>query len=371
MRSRVWAEVDLSAIRHNVEAVRAVVGRGVELMPVVKADAYGHGMMEVADTALRTGLHWLGVATVAEGVALRLRFPDASLCTFAPFSAEEAEEIARHRLIPFLSDLESARALARAAQRLRTVAHAHLEADTGMGRSGVLPDQMPHFVEQAAQMPSLRLTGLATHLPSAEDDPAFTRRQLAALQAIRAAVTSTGVPLTHVHCANSAALLRYPESHHNLVRPGLLLYGILPDLPPNVPVPHLLPALTLKTRIALLRTLPAGHSISYQRTYTLARAGRIATLPVGYGDGYPRALSNIGQAIVGGRRAPIVGRICMDVTMIDVTDVPEAAVGTEVVLIGAQGAERIRVEEIARAIGTTPHDVTTRLTARVPRIPVT
>lgn len=368
MRSRVWAEVDLTAIRRNVEAIRALVGRGVDIMPVVKADAYGHGMMEVADAALRAGVKWLGAATVAEGVALRQRFPDTSICTFAPFSAEEAEEIARHRLTPFLSDLERARVLALAAQRLRTVARAHLEADTGMGRSGVLPDQMLRFVEQAMRMPSLLLTGLATHFPSAEDDPEFTRRQVTALQAIHAAVTSAGAPLTYVHCANSAALLCYPESRQNLVRPGLLLYGILPDVPTQVPLPPLLPALTLKTRIALLRALPAGHSISYQRTYTLARAGRIATLPVGYGDGYPRALSNVGQALVCGRRAPIVGRVCMDVTMIDVTDIPEAAVGTEVVLIGAQGSERIRVEEIARAIGTTPHDVTTRLTARVPRI---
>jgi len=368
MTSRVWAEIDLSAIRQNIDAIRALVGPRVDLMPVVKADAYGHGMREVARAALKAGAEWLGVASVAEGVTLRPLLPDANICVFAPFDPADAEEIACHRLTPFLSNLDGARALSRAAQRLRTSVHVHLEADTGMGRSGVLPDQVAQVAEQVARMPCIHLTGLATHFPSAEDDPAFTARQLETLNQARKKVEAAGAPLRYVHCASSAAILRYPESRLNLVRPGLLLYGILPAVPPETPIPDLRPALTLKTRVVLIRSLPAGHPISYQRTHTLARASRIATLPVGYGDGYPRALGNAGHALLCGRRAPIVGRVCMDVTLADVTDIPEAAVGSEVVLIGAQGQAQIRVEEIARLIGTTEHDVTTRLTPRVPRI---
>jgi alanine racemase len=368
MESRVWAEIDLATVRHNVNAIRAHVGLRVDVMPVVKADGYGHGAAEVARAALEAGAEWLGVATVAEGVDLRALFPAAKICVFAPFQREECPEIVLNRLIPFLSDLEQARALSQTAQRLRAGAQVHLEVDTGMGRSGVLPEQAAQLANWIARMPAILITGLSTHFPSADEDPHFTLQQLRIFHQVRAAVEATDTRLSPVHCANSAALLRYPASRLDLVRPGLLTYGILPPVPPDTPIPPVRPALTLKTRIALVRKLPQGHTISYGRTYALPHPGRIATLPVGYGDGYPRALSNVGHVLVCGRKVPIVGRICMDVTMIDISNVPEAHAGAEVVLVGKQDEQEIRVEEIARLTQTTAHDVTTRLTARVPRI---
>lgn len=368
MQPRAWAEIDLAAIRHNVTEIRSFVGHRVDVMPVVKADAYGHGASEVARAALAAGADWLGVATVAEGAALRKNLPTARICLFSPFRREEAEEIVAHQLIPFVSDLEGARAVSLRAQRMRSGVRVHLEVDTGMGRSGVLPHEAARLADYMGRMPAILLCGLATHFPSAEDDPEFTARQLSVLQTVREAVEATDTRLSHTHCANSAALLRCPASRLDMVRPGLLVYGILPDVPPDTPVPDLRPALTLKTRIALLRTLPKGHPISYGRTHVLARESRIATLPIGYGDGYPRTLGNTGHVLIGGRRAPLLGRVCMDMALADVTDIPDAGADSEVVLIGAQEAERIRVEEIARRTQTTAHDVTTRLTARVPRV---
>jgi alanine racemase len=368
MDARVVAEIDLGAIRQNVGAIRSLVGLRVEVMPVVKADGYGHGAVEVARAALEGGAEWLGVATPAEGIALRKAFPGASICVLSPFARDEAEEIAYHQLVPFVGDLESARALSLSAHRIRSGVCIHMKVDTGMGRSGVLPEEAARLAEYIARMPAITITGLATHFACAESDPDFTSQQLALFHQARKAVEAADAPLRHYHAAASAALLSCPSSRLNLVRPGLLVYGIRPEVPADMPVPPFHPALTLKTRIVLIRTLPAGHTLSYGRTYSLARPSRIAVLPVGYGDGYPRDLSHKGSVLVCGRRVPIVGRICMDVTLADVTDIPDASVGTEAVLIGAQDEERIRVEEIARLIGTTEHDVTTRLTSRVPRV---
>jgi alanine racemase len=366
--NRVQAEIDLSAIRHNLQLISSLVGLRVNVMPVVKANAYGHGAAEVARVAHAAGAEWLAVATVEEGVALRKLLPNASLCLLSPFSHDLAEEIVVNRLTPVVGDLETARALSRTAQRLRTGIKIHIELDTGMGRSGFLTDQAAKQCEIISRMPSIVINGMSTHFPSAEDDPEFTHAQIVAFMQVKKQVEATDTQLLYLHCANSAALLRYPESRMNMVRPGLLTYGIHPDIPSEFRIPDLRPALTLKSFIVQVRTLPAGHTISYGRTHTLSQPRRIATVPVGYGDGYPREMGNAGCALVSGRRVPVVGRVCMDMLTLDVTEIEDAAVGTEVVLIGAQGQERITVEKIARAAKTTEHEITTRLTARVPRL---
>lgn len=368
MSPRAWAEVDLSAIRENTSSIRAFLRHGAQVMTVVKADGYGHGAVNVARAALESGATWLGVATVDEGVRLRESFPSARICVFAAFLHDESEEVVRNRLIPFLSDVESARVLD--AEALRQDAHveAHLEIDTGMGRSGASVDRPAELAESLASMRRLELTGLATHFPSAENDPDFTRDQLGRFIAATKAITESGLNPNILHAANSAGICAVPESHLDLVRAGLLTYGLRPDLPESIPIPAVRPALSLKARIALIRELPAGSSISYGRTHILKRSSRVATIQIGYGDGYPRELSGKGSVLVAGRRAPILGRICMDVTVADVTEIPEAREGDEAVLIGSQGREQIRVQEIARLIGTTVHDVTTRLTSRVNRV---
>jgi alanine racemase len=368
MTNRVVAEIDLGAIRNNVSEICGFVGPRVAVMPVVKADAYGHGALEVARVALESGADWLGVATVEEGVALRKVLPSVNIAVFAPINYDDAETVVLNRLTTFLSDMEGAQALSRAGQKLRGGARVHLEVDTGMGRSGALPDMAIRITKQVARMPSILICGLTTHFPSAEDGPDFTMMQLSQFLKTAEAVKETDTQLQHIHCANSAALLRYPGARMNMVRPGLLIYGIVPTVPESTLLPALRPALTLKTHVALVRALPEGHTISYGRTHILRRPSLVATLPVGYGDGYPRALGNFGEVLINGQRAPIIGRICMDVTMVDVTEIPNVEQGTEVVLIGAQGEDRITVEELARSIQTTEHDITTRLTARVPRI---
>jgi alanine racemase len=367
MLPRVQAVIDLSAVRHNVGLIRAVVGPGVEIMAVVKADAYGHGAREAAGAAMQAGASWLGVATVKEGAALRQDARDARICVLSPFGRDECDDIAVNRLTPLLSDRESACALSAAAGRLGTPVEAHIEVDTGMGRSGVPHDRAADLVRQVSSLPFINLTGMSTHFPSAEDDTEFTARQLALFEGVRAAIAQAGIQLDALHAANSAALLRYPAARYNLVRPGLLLYGIVPECTGAEDALDIHPALTLQSAVRLIRELPAGHTISYGQTHILTRPSRVATVPVGYGDGYPRALSGRGHVLVRGRRAPILGRICMDVMVIDVTDIPNVEVGGSVVLIGKQGDQRIRVEELARLAETTEHDVTTRLTDRVER----
>jgi alanine racemase len=366
--NRVQAEIDLSAIRHNTQLICSLMGLRVNVMPVVKANAYGHGAAEVARIAHAAGAEWLATATVEEGVWLRKQLPNASICLLSPFSYNLAEEVVINRLTPVVGDLEAARALSRTAQRLRTGIKIHIEIDTGMGRSGFLPDQAAKQCEMISRMPAVIITGMSTHFPSAEDDPEFTRAQIAAFLQVKKQVEATDTQLLHLHCANSAALLRYPESRMNMVRPGLLTYGIQPDVPEEFRIPNLRPAMTLKSVITQVRLLPAGHSISYGRTHTLSEPRRIATIPIGYGDGYPREMGNAGFALISGRRVPVIGRVCMDMLTLDVTDLPVAVVGMEVILIGTQGEERITVEEIARTVHTTEHEITTRLTARVPRV---
>jgi alanine racemase len=368
MEDRVTAEIDLGVIRQNVAELRSHVGLRVDVMPVVKANGYGHGALEVARVAQEAGAEWFGVATVEEGVALRKALPRSHIALFAPFAHADAEEIVVNRLTPFVGDLESAQVLSLAAQRLRGAARIHLEIDTGMGRGGLLPENAGRVAGQIARMASIVVTGLNTHFPCAEDDRELTLRQLALFLRAAEAVRATDTVLPHLHCANSAALLQYPSARLNMVRPGLLVYGIVPPVSDGVALPALAPALTLKTRVAQIRSLPAGHTISYGGTHTLTRSSRVASLSVGYGDGYPRALGNRGHVLISGKRAPILGRVCMDVTLVDVTDIPQVQPGSEAVLIGSQGLQRITVEEIARLTDATEHDVVLRLTQRVKRV---
>jgi alanine racemase len=368
MEDRVVAEIDLGIIRHNIAELRTHVGIRVDVVAVVKADAYGHGAAEVARVAHEAGVEWFGVATVEEGLALRKVTPRANIAVFTPFAHSDAEDIVLHRLVPFVGDLESAQVLSHAAHKVRGGAKIHLDIDTGMGRSGLLPEHAGKVAGNIARMSSILVTGLCTHFPSADDDAEFTMQQLSTFMRTAAAVRATDTALPHLHCANSAALLQYPATRLNMVRPGLLVYGIIPSVSDGVALPALEPALTLRARIGQIRSLPAGHTISYGRTHTLKRPSRVATLNVGYGDGYPRALGNRGHVLIDGKRAPILGRVCMDMTVVDVTDVPRVEVGQPATLIGAEGLQRITVEEIARLTGATEHDVILRLTQRVRRV---
>jgi alanine racemase len=384
--ARAWAEVDLGAIRANVAALRTHLPFSIQLLAVVKADAYGHGLVPVARSAWEAGAAWLGVATVDEGSALRsagIEAPIALLCAPLP---EQAGAIVKHRLTAAVGDMTTLQALAAVAKHAKAGAEPaaiHLEIDTGMGRSGAQAEEALALWQAARAIGTLKVTGLATHFADADGpDTALTHRQEQQLRQVRAALERDGARFEVVHLSNSAGTLRFQAAGGNLIRPGLLLYGISPSLPAadesssserrqDTHSLALRPALTLKARVATVRALPAGHPISYGATHRLTRASLVATVLIGYGDGYPRRLSNRGHLLLQGRRAPILGRVCMDQTVVDVTDIPGVAPGMEAVCIGAQGTDRIAVEEIATRIETTEHEITTCLTARIPRIYLT
>jgi len=358
-----WAEIDLGALVGNLRLLRKRVGPRVKLMFVVKANAYGHDAVLCSLAAQKSrAADWLGVSSVEEGMALReagVRLPVLVLGSLYPF--ESVLAAAAHDLTPIVASLESAKRVAEAALRLRRKINIHVKVDTGMGRIGLRPDAAAALVRELAPVKGIRVQGLYTHMAKAEDDRNFTTRQLRAFSRVVKSLERDGLRPPLVHAANSAAAIRHPEARFDLVRPGLAAYGLYPGFSP---------VLTLKTKIVYIKTAPAGAVVSYGATWRAKRVSRIATLPIGYGDGYARALSNRASVLVGGRRCPVVGRVTMDQTMIDVTDAPRAHVGDDVVLIGSQNSASVTASELARLCGTIPYETATALSSRVPRVAV-
>lgn len=364
-KSRCWAEVDGAALRHNAAVARALAGPGAALLAIVKADGYGHGMIPVArELAAGGDVECFGVANVSEAARLQEALPGFNITLLSPALPGEREEIVERGLRPWVSSGEEAHAYARAAETVRGTGGAPFEVevkvDTGMGRMGVLEEGLPALLGAIGQLPALRLTGVVTHLPSPDEDEAFTQAQLQAFGHLTGAA-----PAARRHAQNSAGLIGYARGDCNVVRPGLMLYG-------SSPIPafqaRLRPVLTLKTHVTLVRDLPAGRGVSYGRTFITPGPMRVGTLAVGYADGYPRRLSNAGaEVLVRGRRCPVLGRITMDQTMIDLSALPEVAPGEEVTLIGPDGGETILAAELAARAGTIPWEIFTGLTARVGR----
>ncbi|MEI8234801.1 MAG: alanine racemase [Verrucomicrobiota bacterium] len=368
---RCWAEIDLNALRHNVAAIREHVGAGVGILAVVKANAYGHGVVELA-RELRYLVEMFGVASVAEALQLRRAAPDTGILVLGPALPEEREAMVRHGLIPVVSSLEEAQAYGALTQALKIAAPfpIHLKVDTGMGRIGVWHEEALALARAIAALPGVRLAGVATHLPVADEDAEWTRAEIAAWEAFVRRLREAGIEVSAVHALNSAGILLFPgealvQPGVDLIRPGLILYGCSP-------VPEfqarLRPVLAWKSRITLLREVPAGRSVSYGRTFVTPAPMRIATVCAGYADGYPRHLSNAGaEVLIGGRRCPVLGRVTMDQILVNADAVPEAAVGDEVVLIGRQGEEEILVAELAEKAGTIPWEIFTGISSRVVR----
>jgi len=363
-----WVDIDLEAIAYNVRRIKEIVGPTVEILAVLKADAYGHGAIEVARTAGNNGATFCGVASLNEAVRLREAGISTPILVLGYTPAWQAREALRRDVTITLYDRDVARAFSRAAVDLRRVARAHLKVDTGMGRLGLLPDQVAPFVEEVRGLPGLELEGIFTHFSVADDaDLTYTHRQLNVFRAVLEQLASMGIAFRYVHCANSAALLRLPEARFNMVRLGLAMYGLQPS--PHVPLPQgFRPALTWKTTIAQVKTLPPGSYISYGNTYRTQAEETIAVIPVGYADGFRRAPRRWQAVLVHGQRAPIVGRVCMDQTMVNVSHIPNVRIGDEVVLIGHQGEDAITAEEVAEWLGTINYEVVSEILARVPRV---
>ena len=366
---RAWAEIDTGALTHNVATLRRHFAPA-RIMAVVKANAYGHGTALIAPLCADLGLRDFGVATPAEGAALRGLLPtDDVIYLLGPTFPEEAPAIVFHRLTPLLSSLEMGVALSNAARSLGIQLEAHLDIDTGIGRAGAQTSEAFAMLEALDHLSHLSVTGIATHFASADEDPDDARAQHTLFTDFLKTLGSRADGLL-VHASNSPAALNLaPGARHGLIRPGLLLYGIEPE-------PGLFaqtesdyrPVLSLKARVTLCRTLSGGATISYGRTYTVPPTGGMyATLGIGYGDGYPRRLSPGGHVLIQGRQAPICGRVCMDQTVVDVSHIPGVQAGDTATLIGMDGDETVSAGSLAALIGTTPHEITTCLTGRVGR----
>ncbi|NLE77178.1 MAG: alanine racemase [Chloroflexi bacterium] len=363
-----WAEIDLAAIAHNTQEVKRWIGAKTELAAVVKANAYGHGLVPVSRAVLRAGADRLAVVSVSEAMTLRRGGIQGRILLMGFSLAEDAPAIVHYGLTPTVNSQALAAALSDAALAQGRVAPVHLKVDTGMGRFGLLTEEVVPFAKELVRRPGLRLEGFWTHFATAEEaDKSFTRQQLAVYQQVLADLHGAGIHVPVRHAANSGATLDLPETHLDLVRCGILLYGLYPSPELNRPV-DLRPVLTLKARVGRVRTLPGGASVSYGRTYVTPGPTPVALVPIGYGDGYHRCLSNRGMVLVQGQRASILGRVCMDQFVVDVSGISAVHEGDEVVIIGAQGDDRISAEEVAVWGQTANYEVITSLTSRVPRV---
>jgi len=369
-----WAEIDLAAVAHNVRSLKALLGGQCRLMAVVKADGYGHGLGRVAATALANGASALGVAKVEEGIRLRQLGIDGPILVLGYAPASLAREIIAHNLIQTVWSVAEARSFSRAAAAAGTVIPVHFKVDTGMGRLGVsvAAGDMDEAVRQALavnQLPGIALQGVYTHLATADEpDKTYAGAQLALFSRLVDCLRSAGLTGLTCHAANSAAVIDLPDAHLDMVRTGIAIYGLYPSATVDRQRVSLHPAMALKTRIIQLKQVPAGTKVSYGATYTTPRATTLAVVPMGYADGYNRLLSSRGYMLAGGRRAPVVGRVCMDLTVLDVGEIAGLQVEDEVVVFGRQKDQRITVEEIATALNTINYEVVTAMTDRVPRV---
>ena len=350
-----WVEIDLRALRHNLNVIKSKLAKGTKILVAVKADAYGHGAREVTRVLEAEGVDYLGVATVDEGLILRKDGIKAPILVFGSPLPGELEGILEGDLIPTLSSLETAAVLDK-----KSAGHSfsvHLKIDTGMGRVGVWYEDALDFVKKLQRFKNIKIEGVYTHFASAaEEDASFTHLQIERFKGLCDRFDSEGIHIPCRHAANSMGVFRFPTSHFTLVRPGLAVYG-LKYTKVLSGQEELLPVLTAKSSVALLKEIAAGRSVSYGRTFVAKKKTVIATIPIGYADGYPRVLSNRAELLVRGRRAPIVGNICMDQVMLDAGSIKGVQVGDEVVIVGKQGESAINIEELAELAHTVPHEI--------------
>ncbi len=359
------AKVDLDAIVHNTRAVKRYTG-GKMLCAAVKADAYGHGAIAAAHAMAAGGADMFGVAMTEEAVQLIQSGIDRPVILLSTAPPEDIETILESGIRACITDFPFAEKLSAAAVKRQLSAPVHVNIDTGMGRVGLPCQDAAEVVLELAQLPGLHIEGIFTHFACSEDYD-ISAGQLCLFKTVMDTLESAGMSLPLMHVSNSAATLQMPEAHMQCVRPGLILYGLYP---PNVESGGvgLLPAMSLYSRIVFCKKVPAGAKLGYGHTYTTQRDSLIATIPLGYHDGYMRQYSNLGEVLVRGRRAPVVGRVCMDQTLLDVTDVPGAGVGDEVVIYGHQGEARISVEEMAQRLDRIPYELTCAVGGRVRRL---
>jgi alanine racemase len=361
------ALVDLGAISENLKNIRRRIGKKVKVMAVVKANAYGHGLVEVSRFLERQGVDYFGVANAEEGVVLReagIRIP---ILAFTLPARGQRHLYGEFGLESTVCSEDDVRLLNSAGERKGQTLPVHLKIETGMNRIGVKVDELPQLLRVLSKMRRLEIKGVYTHFATADQkDRAFSKHQLREFRRALEILHEEGVSAEHVHCAGSAAIMHLPESYFSMVRPGLALYGHYPSHEISKSF-RVTPALTLRSRVSLVKWIEPGETVSYGRRYTAKRRTKIATLPIGYADGYMRALAGRAEVLIGGRRCPVAGTICMDQLMVDVGRA-DVGVGDEAVLIGKQGRENIDAWDLARLAGTIPYEIFTNISSRVPRI---
>jgi alanine racemase len=363
-----WVEIDVDALSGNIGVTKELVGAGCKILLVVKADAYGLGAVQVSQIAERSGVSMLGVATVHEAIELREAGIQLPILVLSPTLKGEIPDLNKYDIGSTVSSLDFGLALSQEARASGRVSRVHVEVDTGMGRCGIGVEDALEFITQLSEMEGLYLEGVYTHFPSAHiGDLEFTEKQTSIFSKLIQNLKRSGIEPPLIHAANSGAILMARGSDFTMVRPGIMIYGFKPSGFPFQD-PGLVAVMSFKCRVAQVRKIPKGHGISYGRHYVADRDMRVAVLPVGYGHGLSHRLSNNGDVLIRGKRAPIVGSVTMDVTIADITEIGETEVEDEVVVFGTQGEESISVEEVATRSGTISYEVITRISRRVPRV---
>ncbi|MGD0336661.1 MAG: alanine racemase [Candidatus Omnitrophota bacterium] len=359
-----WAEVNLSNLAHNFRQVKKLVSCATKVMVTVKADAYGHGLIPVSKKIVSCGADFLGVASIDEGIKIReagIRIP---VLVLGAILKKDVTPAFRYNLALTVCDRELAQALNVFARKKKKKVNVHVKVDTGMGRIGVMPHDAEKLVERINNLPFVKMDGIFTHFAFADTNKDFTSYQIDIFNKLIERLRKKGIGIPLMHSANSMGIIDYKNSHFNLVRPGLVIYGLYPKEGLKI---DLKPVLSLKTKVVFIKKVPAGCGISYGHAYFTKRPTKIVTIPIGYGDGYPRNLSNKGPVLIGGKRFKICGRICMDQIMVDVGDL-DVKIGDEAVLIGSQGRKKIVAEELAELSGTIPYEIVCGLGSRIPRV---
>lgn len=363
-----WVEINLDYIAQNVSRFRHLIGPMTQIMAVVKADGYGHGAVAVAETALKSGASSLAVAFVEEAISLRKAGIDVPILLLGYTDPVHFSSLIEYKLIPTVFGFEAAINFSRKAQEHNVKIPLHIKIDTGMGRIGLLPEEAVEVISRITLLPGLLTEGVFTHFAAAEEkDEAYTSGQLKLFNRVLERCHEKGITFPLVHAANSAASINHPSARYNLIRLGLSMYGYYPSTELEKKGLQLFPALTFKSRVVLVKKVPPGTAISYGCTYHTTGETLIATIPVGYADGYSRLQSNRGQILIRGQRAPVVGNVCMDHFMADVTHIPGVRFNDEVVLYGRQGNELVSIEEAAEKIGTINYELLCAVNKRVPR----
>ena len=368
MHRPTWVEIDLNALRHNLLAIRKWVGPQIKILGIVKADAYGHGDYEVSRVLLNNGVEMLGIAILEEGIQLRDKGIKAPLLLLGGIFEEQIDTVIQYGLTPTIYDLKLAEVLSKRAYYSNTIMKVHVYVDTGMGSIGVRHDKAVEFVKFAKNLKNILIEGIYTHCSSSDEkDSAFTNLQIKRFRDVLDALDASKACIPLRHMANSGAILGYPEAYFTMVRPGLSLYGLYPSADVSRDI-GIRPVMSFKTRIIHIKDMESGDVVGYDRAYRITKPTRVATLPMGYADGYNRLLSNQGEVIIRSKKASIIGRVCMDQCFVDVTNIKDVSVGDEVVLYGRQAQESIPIESIAKQLNTIPYEVTCSISKRVPRI---